>query len=253
MALPPRFEYLPQGWDTALIDSSGSWDSETVVKKKVDAWPQQLTSIQSPNVLAPTIDQHNLFITFGFVISLVAQDKKAISVLDWGGGFGWYYNIAKSLLPDLKIDYHCRDVPAMVASGHGLNVDVSFHQDDRCFDREYDLVTANGAISYSPDWRQTLLALTKCSSEYIYLSKDALHDTAPTFAVLDRAYQYDVKDGHNMLIWFFNRSEYLSSIIRNGFRLLREFKLMNFGHEVTNAPDQNRERHGFLFRRDDRR
>jgi putative methyltransferase (TIGR04325 family) len=252
MALPLRFEYIPQGWDTTLIDNSGSWDSEIVVKKKVDAWPQQLDSIQSPNVLAQTIDQHNLIITFGYVASLVAQRKKVISILDWGGGFGWYYNIAKSLLPDLVIDYHCRDVNEMVAAGRKLNPDVTFHNDDQCFDREYDLTMANGAISYSPDWKKTLSSLAQCSSKYIYLSKDELHDAATTFAVLDRAYHYDTQNGHNMLIWFFNRSEYLFSILKDDFRLVREFKLMQFGYDVSNAPDQNRDRHGFLFRRDDK-
>ena len=250
MALPPRFEYLPQGWDPELINKSGSWDSKAVVKKKAEAWQQQVTSIQSPGVLAQTIDQHNLIITYGFVVGVVAQGKSSISVLDWGGGFGWYYNIAKSLFPSLKIDYHCRDVPTMVAQGRKLNAEILFHKDDRCFNRKYDLVMANGSVSYSPEWKQTILNLTNCSSKYIYLSKDALHGKAPTFAVLDRAYQYDNKNGHNMLIWFFNRSEYLSLVTGCGFSLLREFKLLNFSHEVINAPEQNRERHGFLFHRD---
>lgn len=35
-------------------------------------------------------------------------------MLDWGGGLGAYYVYSRALLPDLELDYHCRELPLLV-------------------------------------------------------------------------------------------------------------------------------------------
>ena len=70
-----------------------------------------------------------------YLLALTAHQKDAISVLDWGGALGHYYQIGRAVLPDVKIDFHCKEMPKLAAVGQRLNPEVHWYVDDSCLDR----------------------------------------------------------------------------------------------------------------------
>ena len=92
---------------------------------------------------------HNVHITYAYVLALTAHRKDAISVLDWGGALGHYYQIGKAVIPDVEIDFHFKEVPKLVELGRLLNPDVHWYADDSCLERTYDLVMMNGSLQCS--------------------------------------------------------------------------------------------------------
>jgi hypothetical protein len=69
------------------------------------------------------------------VLARTGHGRERISVLDWGGGVGQYFPLARALLPEVKIDYHCKDVPVLASVGRELLPEISFYDDDPCLDR----------------------------------------------------------------------------------------------------------------------
>ncbi len=47
------------------------------------------------------------------------EGRDHISVLDWGGGFGFLSFVIAELFPDLDVDYSVKDVPSVVHAGAG--------------------------------------------------------------------------------------------------------------------------------------
>jgi hypothetical protein len=58
--------------------------------------------------------------TYAYALSLSTRHKSSISMLDWGGAIGHYYLLSEKLVPDLEIDYHCKDVPVLAEYGRSL-------------------------------------------------------------------------------------------------------------------------------------
>jgi len=70
---------------------------------------------------------HNVSMSFAYVLSRAARSREKLSVLDWGGTFGHYYLIARAVLPEIDLDYHCFDVPSICESGRERSPEVTFH------------------------------------------------------------------------------------------------------------------------------
>src|ERR1019366_7414879 len=90
---------------------------------------------------------HNTIMSFGYVLARAARDRDRLSMLDWGGGIGHYSVYAQALLPEVGLDYYCRDLPRLVAAGRQVLPDATFHDDDEsAFARRYDLVLASSSL-----------------------------------------------------------------------------------------------------------
>jgi putative methyltransferase (TIGR04325 family) len=113
---------------------------------------------------------HNIVMTFGYVLARTAHHRQRISVLDWGGGVGQYFPLARTLLPDVEIEYHCKDVPTLTAVGRDLLPDITFHDDDSCLERSYDLVLASSSIQYIEPWRDALRKLAESTERFLLLT-----------------------------------------------------------------------------------
>ena len=48
---------------------------------------------------------------FGYVLALAARTNRGLTVLDYGGNLGDYYWLAEALVPDVELDYHCKELP----------------------------------------------------------------------------------------------------------------------------------------------
>ena len=119
-----NWKFAPHGWaEREKSDSAAGWNAEDVLATYKRKWPlfQQLISGPGPLGIAhesacdrrDDVFSHNVVMSFGYVLGLAARGRPAISFLDWGGGIGHYYLLAKALLPEVAIDYHCKDVPLL--------------------------------------------------------------------------------------------------------------------------------------------
>jgi hypothetical protein len=75
-------------------------------------------------------DEHTQYILFGYVLALAARHKTKVSVLDYGGNLGDYYRLGRALVPDVKLDYHCKELPQVAEAGRRLTPEVTWHTDD---------------------------------------------------------------------------------------------------------------------------
>ncbi|HYM82602.1 MAG TPA: methyltransferase, TIGR04325 family [Candidatus Dormibacteraeota bacterium] len=183
--------------------------------------------------------------SFGYVLARVGRGHGRLLMLDWGGGLGHYRIYAKSLLPEVEIEYHCRDLPTLTREGRRLQPDATFHDSDgAALQRKYDLVLASSSLQYSRDWRDILAKLASGTGRYLYVTRQPFVDSARSFVVIQRPYRHGYMTEYPG--WFLNRDEFLGETRRLGLELVREF-LIEERPFVPRAPEQGDYR-GFLFR-----
>ena len=244
----PGWEYLPGGWDTPSEGTEG-WGHQSILDTELTKWPTFERFGAEPVPLAldqanPQLGQHNNFVTFAYVLARVAHLKPAISMLDWGGGIGHYAQVARAVLPEVEVDYHCKDMPLLAEAGPKQLPKAHFYSDDTCFARTYDLVMANDALMLSRDWAEDFGKLAASAAPWLYVALPTVV-TVPSFVVLQRAHQFGFLTSFKE--WFINRLELLAAAEKAGVVLEREFVQSGIGR-VHRAPEQGRFR-GFLFRK----
>jgi putative methyltransferase (TIGR04325 family) len=250
----PEWEYVPEGWARADANIRG-WDVESVVdayRAKLPAFRDALSGA-GPLALAtsaavplgePSLAEQNQILAFAYAVSLASRQTDRVSILDWGGGVGYFSLLSRALLPDdVAIDYHCKDVPLVCATGRELLPEITFWTDDSCFDRQYDLVLVSNALQYSRPWRDLITNLSRASAEYLFVTRVPVVTSSDSFVVLQRAHRYEFETEY--LSWVFNRDELLETARRAGMTLEREF-LLGQQPYITGAPEQDETR-AYLF------
>jgi putative methyltransferase (TIGR04325 family) len=254
-AEPPEWEYVPEGWSRP----TKGWDADGVVAAYREKWPSYVAALAEPKPLGvyhevvagesvdPTDrEAHNMLVSFAYVLSRAARGRDRLSMLDWGGGLGHYLALSRAVLPDLEVDYNCREVPKVAAAGRELFPEASFCSDDSCLERQYDLVLASSSLQYAEAWRETVRDLAGAARSYLYVTRVPLALRSPSFVVLQRAHRYGYDTEY--LGWVFNRGELLDEAMSAGVSLVREFLLFGL-IDADDAPERPVEHRGFLFAR----
>ncbi|MCX7147886.1 MAG: hypothetical protein NTY05_00540 [Rhodocyclales bacterium] len=161
--------------------------------------------------------------------------------MDYGSGLGHYYLITKAVLPNVSIDYHCKEMPALVAAGRQIVPNATWHSDDTCLDRGYDLVILSGVLQCMKDWESQLRAIGAVANEWLFVTRTPIVESAKTYAAVLHTY------GSAMLHWQFNRAQLLSFVKSLGFAIEREFDIGD-RHQVKDGPEPF-ELRGWLFKR----
>ena len=138
---PPEWEHVPEGW----ARPAGSWNAEAIAQAYREKWPSFLEATAGPGPLGVNhevpagvpvprdeLDAQHLVLAFGYVLARAAYGRERLSLLDWGGGPGHYAVLAAALLPEVELEYHSRDLPALVALGRELQLTLAFHDADAC-------------------------------------------------------------------------------------------------------------------------
>lgn len=241
------FEYVPEGW-ARLRSQPGiaGWNAEAVrvayerkVRDFVDALDgtRPLTVSTSPSRAATvegSLYDQNLNLTYAYSLAMAAQSRASVSVLDWGGGVGLFALLARAVLPGVAIEYHCKDVPIVCETGRRLFPSLTFHDDDQCLERKYDLVLASGSLEYSENWSNVLAGLAGATGRYLYLARMPVCFEHPSFVMLQRLHIFGVRT--EALAWVFNRGELLDAAEAAGMALAREF-LVGLRNSVHRAPE----------------
>jgi putative methyltransferase (TIGR04325 family) len=251
----PFLEYAPDGWKTREASSEiKGWNVESVIQIEESKWqvfcnnclgtgPLGFSHEHTDLTQVRNVSFHNVHMTYAYVLALVTHLKADLSILDWGGALGHYYQLGRSLVPDVAIDYHCKEVPAMVDAGKRLNPEVHWYTDETCLNRTYDLVMNNSSLQYMRDWPETLRRLARAANEYLFLGRMPIADKGPTFFAIQRVYETE------MIHQQFNQEEFLAIVEAEGFRVVREFVGERFS--IDNAPEQC-ELRSWLFKREHR-
>jgi putative methyltransferase (TIGR04325 family) len=250
---PTEWEYSSSGWPDGDPSIRG-WNDQSVVRTQLDRWPAFAASVAGTGPLGlsheaaspgPTdYGTHNTVMSFAYVLARAAQDRSRISMLDWGGGIGHYYAYGRALLPDVGLDYHCRDLPLLADGGRSIHPDGVFHStDETALSRSYDLVMASSSLQYAHDWRGTLAKLVAVAGRYVYVTRQPFVAEGPSFVVVQRPSRYGYLTAYPG--WFLNRDEFLAEARGLGLGLIREF-LIAERPLVPKAPTQADYR-GFLF------
>jgi putative methyltransferase (TIGR04325 family) len=180
------------------------------------------------------------------VVALAGRTRERLSVLDWGGGIGHYHALARSTVPGLALDYHVKETPATCARGREVSPEVTFHEDDTCLERRFDLVVASSSIQYAEDWQTLAAALASATGDYLYLARVPVALQAESFVVIQRPYVHGYETEY--LGWVLNRAGLLERMAETGLGLAREF-LLDARFSAVGAPEDPVEHRSFLFNR----
>ncbi|HWF72975.1 MAG TPA: methyltransferase, TIGR04325 family, partial [Solirubrobacteraceae bacterium] len=255
---PPEWEFVPEGWERARGAASRGWRADDVARSYVTKWPEFVEAVTGPGPLGvghevpagasmgrESIPAQNVVLAYAYALSRAAAGASTVSVLDWGGALGHYYLLAQRLFPDLELDYHCRELPAVCREGRRVLPEVAFHDSEVCLDRRYDLVVASSSLQYDEDWAGRLRQLARATDRRLFLTRVPLVREAESFVILQRAHAYGY--GTEYLGWVFNREDLLVAAGATGLVLEREFVLIP-ECPIPGAPETHSEA-GFLFAR----
>ena len=249
---PREWEYLPDGWDMRGLRGEG-WNDSSVLQTQIERWPRFLERVagnaplaidyEDPAVPTRHHSSHDAAMALGYVLGRAAQQKGRVEVLDWGGGLGHFYVLSKALFPSLDLDYHVYDTPLVCAAGRKLLTESTFHHDDSCLARRYDLVLASGSLHYSSDWKRDLGRLAAASRAYVYVTRLPCVTGVASYVAVQHPQRYGYEA--DFVSWVVNKSELLAHAESIGLKLVREFLLLEAPY-IHNAPEQA-EAAGFLF------
>src|SRR3954453_6127648 len=249
-----EFEYVAEGWGR----QTRGWDRPGVEQAYRRRWSEFVAAVDAttPLGVAHEVPQaqrigtgdpgwHNVVMTFGYVLARAAQGRDRLSLLDWGGGPGHYAVLARALLPEVELDYHSRDLPRLARLGHELLPGATFHEDDGCLTRTYDLVLASDSLQYAEDVAALISRLAASTETWLFAGLVPVVRDAASYVLLQRpsAYGYDTE----YLGWALNREELLAACTGAGLVLEREF-LAPGVIDADGAPEPAHHR-SFLFRR----
>lgn len=225
------FEYAPDGWDTRLPDGTGNeafWNE--FIAQEVSACEALRTRVKAGEALLdPGVDPKHA--VFGYVLARASRRQDALAVLDYGGNLGDYYWLARAFVPDVRLDYHCKELPNSVAAGRRVTPEVTWHTDDTCFDATYDVVMFSGSIQYLRDWRDAVARAAASTRTFLLIADVPSIRAVPSYVATHRS------RGHTSLEHQMNRAEVIGVVESTGLRLAREFP-MGPHPVVLNAPEQ---------------
>jgi putative methyltransferase (TIGR04325 family) len=251
-----QWHYVGDAWPTGDPRTSG-WSHPSVVAAQLARWPKFLAAVESTAPLAvnhesaevrtDSASAHNAILSFCYVLARAAGNRGHLSVLDWGGGLGYYAAIARAALPDLAMAYTVKEMPAVCAEARRLHADVTFIDDETAaLSGRYDLVFASNSIQYAEDWRTLIGRLGGAAGRWLFLTRVPNVRHADSFVVSQRPHHVGYRTEY--LSWVFNRDELLAHVAALGLRLQREFLMVDERNDhIIGAPEAS-DSAGFLFR-----
>ncbi len=241
-----EWQYLPKGWPDSTNSEIKGWNVETVARVQKTKWDGLVKPIRNASLPGDTRLQHTL-LAFAYVLTLTARMKPRISLLDWGGGLGFYSVLGEALIPGIEIDYHCLETPTVCQAGREVLPEANFYDNEAdCLQRKYDLVLASGVLQCFQDWKRVAQRLAEAFQSYLFITRLPIVQQASSFVVLQRPCQHGYETEYPN--WFLNRQEFLEVMNSAGVQLTREF-LLSEKPNVCAAPEQCEYR-GYLYSRE---
>jgi len=228
-----RFYYARDGWATILPPGAASDDYWVRFMAQERAAYERIVERYRAGelVFTPEAGERLKHVTFASVLGVAADHRSSLSVLDYGGNLGEYYWIGRATMPQLALEYHCKELPVMARAGREVNPDVTWHTDDSCFDRRYDLVMFSSSLQYLSNWRDLVQAAARATGGHMYLADMPRVRGVRGYVTVQRS------QGAYTLYQPLNRTELVDTVERAGLRLVREFDMGPHPH-IERAPEQ---------------
>src|SRR5262249_14086159 len=124
----PEWEYIPEGWANRRRGDGSAWNRAAVASAYRKKWPAFVSALESgllgidhevpegEPIRSNDLAAHNTLVSFGYVLARASRNKDRISILDWGGATGHYFLISRTLMPEVELHYHCKEVPEVCAA-----------------------------------------------------------------------------------------------------------------------------------------
>ncbi len=227
-----------------------------MVRAQLATWPQYVRKVRGsgplgishtdPHLVTDDPGAHNSMLCFAYVAALASRGKERLRVLDWGSGLGHFYEVARSVLPEVSLEYTCKELPLLCEAGRQALPQVTFLESDAAaLAQRYDLVLSSSSLQYAEEWRRLLTALAGAATDYLYVTSLPLVWRVPSYVAVQRPYACGY--GTEYLGWVLNRQEVLEVAREAGAELVREF-VIDARPEIRGAPEEP-SYGGFLFRR----
>ncbi len=189
----PEYEYIPNGWISEKVNQKiKGWNENSILEVYKKNWPSFIHNVEKnrPFGLWPESNSteffdlvyHNTLLIFAYCITVSSQKKTSVRMLDWEVGLGIMASFAKSLLPNIAIDYHCKDVPVLANYGQILFPEAKFFCDESYIFNQFDFILASASLHYVEDWKRILDTFVECSNGYILLT-ETTHNSGKTFCL----------------------------------------------------------------------
>ena len=108
-------------------------------------------------------------------IGLAAGNKKAMTVLDFGGGAGHHHIVAKLAFPEVSFNWTVVETSALTETVRDRVIDpeLSFVDDVSILDTDtlYDLIYSNSALQYTESPVITLKSLLRLNFSYCFITR----------------------------------------------------------------------------------
>lgn len=150
-----------------------------------------------------------------------ARPGSPVRVLDFGGAFGHYFDVAASAFPNVSWEWKVVETPAMVSVGDGTKGDrsISWTSDfDSAMGERWDFVFASGTIQYVPDPMGVLARLGRLAP-YFLLTRLPLWPVDHHLPAVQRLSRMD-RSGYYPT-WIFSEAGFLDEIDAIGDVILR--------------------------------
>lgn len=239
-----EYEYLPDGFAHAARDPKiKGWNVETIVNVYHWNWEMfgQLVDGKGPPGYSPEcglpvkddVSFQNTILVFAYSLALCSRNSNSMKLLDWGGGMGHYYKIAKALVPEVHIDYHCKDLELLTKAGRQVNPEGQFYADDTCLDQIYDFILVSSSLQYNQDWKPLIHKLAHSLSGNILITRLPITTESQSYVFVQRPYKYGYDTEY--IGWCINQDEFLQCCTEAGLELVREFVIAE-NTDILNAP-----------------
>lgn len=241
---PPDFglSYAPGGWRTA-VPAARTFEGAAYLESKEtewrEVWKPFVNSLAAGGIatehpadpLNDRISAHNTWMTYAYVVSMAAAHGRPLKILDYGAGLGHCYGVARALLPGIPLEYHCKELSALVLLGRKFTPDATWHVDDSCLDAQYDLVVLGSVLQYLEDWPDLIHRAASAATHYLYITQTPVVEFGPAYVAIQRVNGQPIL--HNQI----NKAELLTAISKTGMTTVRQF-LENPHTLIQGAPEQ---------------
>lgn len=114
-----RFVLARDGWATKLptgLPDQEYWERYTARERVI--YERIVQRYHAGDlVVTGELEEHLKHTTFAYVMALAADQRPALSVLDYGGNLGEDYWVGRALMPRITLEYHCKELPDLAWSG----------------------------------------------------------------------------------------------------------------------------------------